>query len=629
MSIRIGDSSLLDSLPQTVEIDDKPFILSQTKDGDPVLFDAVCPHQGGTVGINGEECLRCPDHGWEFDPDTGDSTTAPNESLDAYSVERRDSYLFADVPEMDLSIEFTVDDHPAPRPTVSLLSHASLRIDYDGFTLVTDPWLDGPAFLGGWIPYPQPTCDHDELAAAADAIWITHEHSDHLNPRTLSHFPSETPIYVPELNYRRLATRLHDLGFEHVYSLPTEVPYELAEGVEAVCFESQSTWNDSILALNCGGFCILNFNDAGLNWRVSEAIQSADLIATSFAFGASGYPLTWTHLTDRKKYELMDARNEGALQHCEQAVEMFDAEYLLPFAKFFGLLRPEFEEYRSKIRMNTPRDVVDFLSGHDVRVLDLLPGESWDGETDWRTRRTDRDRLYDDTHKESVIRRLYESHEPIVDDEFDLSHAELSAYFEALGGSTLAAEIDDHALTLTLRAEGTAHHALVRFRNGEVRYEATEEPTDFDEVDADTHVKMAVDASLVQHVVRNDLSWDEIHIGYWAEFARQPDEYNLPFWRLLHAPWEARENDTKVAERYDIETELAGTTVADLVEEYDIEEVLANYGMFCAGCPTGLGEDVLEAARIHGLDERRARSLVERVESEISDARTTRRMTFD
>jgi len=627
MSFRIGDVSLLDDLPRAVELSDKPFILSQNSEGDPVLFEAVCPHQGGTVDIKSEECLRCPDHGWEFAPDTGDSITAPDESLDEYPVEQRDNYLFADVPEIELSIEFTVDDHQASRPTVSLLSHATLRIDYDGFTFVTDPWLDGPAFLGGWIQYPQPTCDVDELAVETDAIWITHEHTDHLNPRTLSHFPSDTPIYVPELNYRRLSTRLRDLGFEHVYSLPTEEPYQLADGVEAVCFESQSTWNDSILALNCGGFRILNFNDAGLNWRVCDAIPSADLIATSFAFGASGYPLTWNHITDEKKYELMDARNEGALQHCEQAVELFDADYLLPFAKFFGLLQPEFEEYRSKIRMNTPDDVAAHLSPRDVRVLDLIPGESWDGETNRFTRRADRERLYDDANKEATIQRLYESHEPIVDCGFDLSHAELSAYFEALGGSELAAEIDDHALTLILRDGETEYYGLVRFQNGEIRYESTREPAAFDQVDTDTHVRMAVEAQLIQHVVRNDLSWDEIHIGYWAEFARQPDEYNLSFWRLLHAPWEARQDDVKIPEQYDIETELAGVTMADLVEQYDIEQILADYGLFCAGCPTGLGEDILEAARIHGFDEQRTRSLVKRVEAKVVDTHPTRRAT--
>jgi CMP-N-acetylneuraminate monooxygenase len=33
------------------------------------------------------------------------------------------------------------------RPTNNIRSHATLSIEYDGFTLVTDPWPDGPAFL--------------------------------------------------------------------------------------------------------------------------------------------------------------------------------------------------------------------------------------------------------------------------------------------------------------------------------------------------------------------------------------------------------------------------------------------------------------------------------------------------
>ncbi|SEW12900.1 Rieske 2Fe-2S domain-containing protein [Halobacterium jilantaiense] len=619
MGIRIGDENLLEELPRRVYLDEKPFILSQTPDGTPVVFEAICPHQGGTVDVKSESCLRCPDHGWEFDSESGESTTVPGESLEQYPVTTDAGTLYADIPHIDPTTEFTVDDHEGAAPTVSLLSHATLRIDYDGFTLLTDPWLDGPAFLGGWAQYPQPTCDIDEVAAETDAIWITHEHSDHLNKRTLSHFPDNTPIYVPELNYRRLSSRLRELGFENTYSLPTGEAYPLAEGIEAACFESQSTWNDSILAVNCGGFRILNFNDAGLNWDVKDAIPSVDLVATSFAFGASGYPLTWNHLSGEEKYEIMDDRNAGALKHCQQVVEMYDPEYLLPFAKFFGLLQPEFDEYRSMIRQNEPSDVVEHLSDSPVEVLDLLPGESWDGNSGMPSRRNDHDKLYDDDVKEAKIQSLYKSHTPIVDEEFDLSHEELSTYFEALGGSSLATEVGNHALSLTLRADERDLHSLIRFQNGSITYTPMEEPSGFASADADTHVRMAVDGELVQHVIRNDLSWDEIHIGYWADFERQPDEYNLSFWRLLHAPWEARDDTMNLAAGYDIETDLSGFAMADLLEQHSVEDLLSEYGLHCAGCPASLGEDIVEAARIHGLNRQQAESLVESVEKVVQN----------
>jgi len=362
----------------------------------------------------------------------------------------------------------------------------------------------------------------------------------------------------------------------------------------------------------------LNFNDAGVNWRVREAIPSADMVATGFAFGATGYPITWHHLDPAKKREIIAERNEGQLRKCEQFVQMFDPEYLLPFAKFFTLVQPDHQGHRAQIEKNTPVDVRERLADRDVEVLDLLPGESWESETGTVTRRPNRDRYFTKEYERSYVVEAYESLDPIVDEPFTLTHDELADYFTAFSGSDLAAAVGDHALTLTCRGDERTLHSLVRFDGGKVTYRETPDPVGFEEVEAAHHVRMAAPGRHVQHVIRHDLSWDEIHIGYWCEFERQPDEYNLWFWHLLHAPWEARDDAVKLPEGYDIETDLTGVSMAELVESHDINDVLAEYGLYCTGCQSAVGEDILEAARIHGLDHDQARDLVDTVESTVA-----------
>jgi CMP-N-acetylneuraminate monooxygenase len=618
MVARIGPSALLEETPCSVELHNEPYILSMNDDGDPVLHDAICPHEGGTVDVESDAYLRCPQHNWDFDPATGDSTNIPGEALRSYAVTVRDGELYADLPtdEGD-AIEFSTEPTDE-RPEITLVSHAALLIEYDGFTLLTDPWIDGPAFLGAWTQYPPSPYDVEELAADVDAIWITHEHSDHLHPPTLSQFDHETPVYVPELNYQRLADRLSEVGLTNVYRLPTGTPYKLADNVEAVCFESGSTWNDSILLVDCGGFRILNVNDVGVNWDVQSHVESVDLVASGFAFGASGYPLTWNHLTDSEKESLVEDRNRGQLAKCKQLVDLFDPSYFLPFAKFFTLAQPDHERYRDRIAKNTPADVADYLADDPVRVLDMLPGERWNGD-DTVTRLPDRERFFEDDVEASVARAAHEEFTPFVPRAFDLTHDELGAYFTGLAGSRLAGEIASHGLTLELTGADRSLSCYVTFEGGEIRYTPTETPVGHDESDTETHVTMRVPGHLVQHVVREDRSWDEIRIGYWSESSRDPDEYNLPFWRLLHAPWEARTDTYRIAESYDIETELGGRTMADLVEQAPVQETLERYGLFCAGCPAGLGEDILEAARIHGLDSDQARSLVSDIEAAVED----------
>jgi CMP-N-acetylneuraminate monooxygenase len=296
---------------------------------------------------------------------------------------------------------------------------------------------------------------------------------------------------------------------------------------------------------------------------------------------------------------------------------MFDADYLLPFAKFFELVQPEHKPYRELIEKNRPSDVTERLSDHDVTVLDLLPGETWHGNDKNIDRRANREQFFDKEFRERYLQDTYESQTPVVNEPFDMTHEELATYFESLGESDLAAKVGDFALTLSLTGEQTLN-ALIRIQEGEIEYKPTEKPIPVGELDASHHVSMSCPGSLVQFVVRNDRSWDDIHIGYWCEFDRQPDEYNLGFWRLLHAPWEAREDVMRIAEDYDIETELEGTTMADLVERNDVGDILSTYGLHCAGCPEGLGEDIVEAARVHGLGPEQARRLISEIEASVN-----------
>lgn len=170
MPVRIGSDSLLDELPQEIEINNKDYILSKNVNNDPTLFSTECPHRGGKVQVE-DNCLRCPWHDWEFDDETGNVTNKPDEQqLSIHEVVQKDSGLYANISSLESTIDFTVSSNGSHTPKIEVLSHATLSIEYDGFRLVTDPWLDGPAFLDSWTQYPPPTCDIDEVTTDTDAI---------------------------------------------------------------------------------------------------------------------------------------------------------------------------------------------------------------------------------------------------------------------------------------------------------------------------------------------------------------------------------------------------------------------------------------------------------------------------
>ncbi len=51
---------------------------------------------------------------------------------------------------------------------------------------------------------------------------------------------------------------------------------------------------------------------------------------------------------------------------------------------------------------------------------------------------------------------------------------------------------------------------------------------------------MVCAGNMIQEIIRNDLYWDEIQSGYWCTCSRNPDVYNVAFWKILHVPWQAR-----------------------------------------------------------------------------------------
>lgn len=98
------------------------------------------------------------------------------------------------------------------------LGHAALLYRQRESVFLFDPWLlpwfaesPLPSLWGGLLPKPA-------------AVFLTHDHDDHVDPRTLLHLPKDTPIIVPSrrnrkqlyFDYRALLT---ELGFDRVVEL--------------------------------------------------------------------------------------------------------------------------------------------------------------------------------------------------------------------------------------------------------------------------------------------------------------------------------------------------------------------------------------------------------------------------
>lgn len=602
MKTKIGDKSLLESTPILIKIQTDSYILSKNSNGHPILFSADCPHQHGIVEDLNNESLTCPTHNWSFNPTNGKCINAPQESLHSFSVIIEKNNLFAELPENKII-------HSLPTvgkkifPKINLISNACLLIEWNGKNILTDPWIMGPALYGSWIPYPPTELKLNDLPKI-DFIIISHEHSDHFNEKTLSLMNKDIPIYVPHFNNGRLAQRAKKLGFNNVFSINSDKIEDLNHDIKLIFFYSNNLWNDSIIYLQLGNFKILDVNDAGFNWNIPKLVGDIDLLCSAFTFGASSYPLNWTHLDISSKVEIMKRKNLGMLKMLKQISELCNAKYLLPFANF-NELGPIKLRNAAKLQIrNTPRTISDFFKNNTLKILEMIPGESWDGQSGKILERNDREIFFDRKNTLNYLDEnfYHDTNKEFIPNNFTLTHKDLKNYFEKFSGSEISIQVGNYSVMLTAYDDERKLYGKISFLDGKVEY-------DSDPASDDADMNMICPGAIIQDIIKKDLSWDEV--TYWSEYSRNDDEYNIGFWKIMNAPWEARITTSMVKTDFIDKN----TAIATLLEKggKEVNAVFEQFGLYCASCDASVGENIEEGCKMHGLTKDSTQKLISKI----------------
>jgi CMP-N-acetylneuraminate monooxygenase len=558
------------------------------------LFSRICPHKGGVIRHVGG-CFECPQHGWRFDLLTGEGRNTLSARLAGYDVTRINDRLYAELPIDEGRRERT--RAPAPDLTVAVHAHACLEFAYRGFSLLVDPWLKGTAFLGSWVHYPRPVASIDELKP--DAVLITHEHSDHFHLPTLAHFERETPVYAPDFPNRRILSRLEQAGFCDVRPLRFGETVAIAPAIKATAYEPSGVWNDAIVVIDVAGFRILNLNDAGINHRIAALVKPVDVLASQFSIGASGYPWAWSDKPMAEKVELMRRAHGGRLEMLRQAVELYGARYLLPFASYFGLWHPShaaFMEALPRVTFDEVRGVIGDRAG----FLPLLPGSRWNAASQRMTHRYDESDVFDARRFTKELEERFDRRE--FDRELGaapaLNYETLSAYLLRFNEVPEIVFCENLSVSLQVEADDASRILFeTAFRIDEHRLSIVDDGI------GEPNLTIRMPQRILGLLVAEELSWDEAHVGYWGDYRRQPDIYTPGFWRMLQAPYYKRPHQ--------IGSDAAGVgrasdqrTVAALIDRGGerAERVMRRYGLYCGGCHRATYETLQTAAEQHGLN---------------------------
>ena len=126
--------------------------------------------------------------------------------------------------------------------------------------LATDPWMgdEDEAYFGSWTLPQRIPADLKRDIMAAQYIWFSHGHPDHLNPHSIHRYQSKN-ILLPDHFGGRIQTALSEKGFA-VDILPDRRWVQLSARVRVMCITT--VIQDAILLVDINGHLFVNMNDA-------------------------------------------------------------------------------------------------------------------------------------------------------------------------------------------------------------------------------------------------------------------------------------------------------------------------------------------------------------------------------
>ena len=326
------------------------------------VFDRNCDHQGGKIiSKNGQHV--CPMHNWKFDPLKGTYKNGFNKQKKDYLIKK--NYLVIDISEKipKISKENTNED-----TKVRFFNHAFVKVYGKNFSFATDPWAFGPAFNTGWWLKNKTKKAWIEELNNCSFIYVSHNHPDHLHPLTLARIKKDMNFIVPSFSTDSTGIYLEHLGFKNIHRLNFAHEYKLQNtNLILSILKSGDFREDSGILFSNGNFsCLFDVDSNSLNFN---RYPEVDFYASSFAGGASGYPIMHENFNSAEKTKILN-RNKLFLKKKKTIIlKQIKPSFFFPYAGFFVEKLKRDQNVNKLQKKNNISDYSTFCKKNKINLL--------------------------------------------------------------------------------------------------------------------------------------------------------------------------------------------------------------------------------------------------------------------
>ncbi len=310
--------------------------------------------------------------------------------------------------------------------------------------------------------------------------------------------------------------------------------------ITAMDFSSRYIQEDnefSIAVLKSGDFR----EDSGLLFEVGELtglltvdsnllnfgeLPDVDILASSFAGGASGFPLCFDNYTQSEKEKIIE-RNRKAISSTNlKTIKLTRPKYFMPYAGFFSE-KAERDQYIKKFnKKNTSQDFNEICLNNKCQLLDNNENQIFRfyGKEITTKIKDISDKYIDNSYSEFLTRKSIQ----ISDKEF------VKLVFNYFSFAEFKENLVLDLITTCDKFSQYFERFKIDFESNNI--EKVDITTDINNLEEDTilakknYLKLKVRRDELIDVLSNRKPWEYLSIGFQCRVYRNPNIYNSRFW---------------------------------------------------------------------------------------------------
>lgn len=491
------------------------FIIIRNKD-DFKVYDRTCDHAGGKIITKNNQFI-CPLHSWNFDPIKGTYSNGVRKREIKNNI--KDGLLIFQIKEQIPKInKVNLDENVKIR----FINHAFVIISGKNFKFAMDPWAIGPAFNSGWWLKFETKKDWIEDLNTCNFIFTSHNHPDHLNKQTLSHVRKDMQFVVPKYKTDSTGIFIETLGFEKIFRCDFKKMYKYDQSnLIFSILKSGDFRDDSGIYFSIGNFsCLFDVDTNNVNFN---NLPKVDLYASSFAGGASGYPLIFTNYTEEEKIRIIKKNRLSLKLFKEKNLIKINPKYFLPYAGFF---QESLDRDNYIYKNNIKNKITDYDKICNKISAKLLNVEQFDEFHFFGNRLLNEKKLnikYFKDENQTVYLNKIKKEYSSIDENYIINYFKNSNFRDNL---LLRVELTDE------KFEKILYNFDVDFskKNTEIFLNLKKINFNYKKNNNKKYLNIKCRIESFLNTLYNKEPWEDLTIGFQCLIYRYPNIYNVDFW---------------------------------------------------------------------------------------------------